>query len=387
VADWAGADLGKINFGFKTVDAPNDQWNLKYLIRQGPAEIRLFLSLFTHNDFGKKFLPEIFYLAGVPLTRHLGRQTRKLLSEYAQTGEPFFLTFFSATTHVPFGSDYPYYTLFTDPEYTGESRFTMTKLATPEEIIEKQELGKEAYDVDQIINLYDGCVRQFDDEVKGIVGHLQQCGLQENTIIVIYSDHGADFFETGCWGQGNTLFGNDPSNRVPLLIIDPSKKGGFKVNQVTRVVDFLPTMQQLMGIESSSESDGVSLVDLMEQPDKPMRLSAYQETGMWLGKVPGMHPQQITYPNLIELLDIKDKQSGMLTIKPEYYPVILKAKNRSIRNERWKLIYIPTLTGVEYMLFDMQDDPGCLKDVREKNPDVFDELKARLDAWIDLDAG
>ncbi len=65
VTDWAGADLKKLDFGYDTVDGPDDQWNLKYYIRQGPKDLRLFLSLFTHNRFGKTFLPELYYLAGV----------------------------------------------------------------------------------------------------------------------------------------------------------------------------------------------------------------------------------------------------------------------------------------------------------------------------------
>lgn len=58
VGDWAGSDLSKFNLGFDHVDTSPDQWNLKYLLRQGPKDIRLFLSLFTHNRFGKTFLPE-----------------------------------------------------------------------------------------------------------------------------------------------------------------------------------------------------------------------------------------------------------------------------------------------------------------------------------------
>jgi hypothetical protein len=73
VSDWCGADLKKFPFGFDYVDTPDDQWNIKYLIRQGPKNLRLILSLFTHNRFGKTFLPELYYLAGVPMTTELGQ--------------------------------------------------------------------------------------------------------------------------------------------------------------------------------------------------------------------------------------------------------------------------------------------------------------------------
>jgi hypothetical protein len=87
--------------------------------------LRLFLSLFTHNRFGKHVLPELYYLAGVPLTRLVGRDARSLLSEMASAENPFFLNVFVSTTHPPFGSEYPYYTLWAERNYAGESKFVM----------------------------------------------------------------------------------------------------------------------------------------------------------------------------------------------------------------------------------------------------------------------
>ena len=84
VSDWSGGDLRKFRLGFEHLDLPEDQWNIKYLIRQGPKDLRLFLSLFTHNRFGKWALPELYYLAGVPLTSLVGRDARALISRFAR---------------------------------------------------------------------------------------------------------------------------------------------------------------------------------------------------------------------------------------------------------------------------------------------------------------
>ncbi len=385
ITDWAGADLGKINFGFKQLNVPQDQWNLKYLLRQGPAGIRLFLSLFCHNRFGKKFLPELYYLAGIPLTKQLFSDTHALISEMADKEEPFCINLFTATTHVPFGSDHPYYDLFTPKDYAGDSQFIMTKLATPEEIIEKQELGPEAFDVPQILNLYDGCVVQFDDEVGKLLAHLKDCGLDDNTIVVIYSDHGADFFETGSWGQGNTLMGDDPSGRVPLIIHDPRRNQSHVVEQTVRNIDIAPTLLELLALTPLKKADGQSLVAAMNDPAAKLDLLAYQETGLWLGRVPGAHPQHLDYPNFLELLDIPDKKSGMLCIKPAFYSTVIKAKDRSVRNDRWKLMAVPTKMGVVYRLYDLQKDPACINNVSTSEVEVFGTLKNQLDALIAAD--
>ncbi|MDV7393846.1 sulfatase-like hydrolase/transferase, partial [Arthrospira platensis SPKY1] len=89
LSDWCGADLGKFSFGFDLTDLPEDQWNLKYLMRQGPKDLRLFVSAFTHNRFGRVFIPELFYLGGVPLTHDIGRRGRRLLTRLAEYDKPF----------------------------------------------------------------------------------------------------------------------------------------------------------------------------------------------------------------------------------------------------------------------------------------------------------
>ncbi|MFN3920496.1 MAG: sulfatase-like hydrolase/transferase, partial [Methylohalobius sp.] len=230
ISDWSGSDLGKFSFGFQKKSMPKDQWNFRYLIRQGPKELRLFLSLFTHNRFGRVFLPELYFLAGIPLTSQLGRLTRRRLSALVGK-QPFCLTAFFGTCHPPFGSEYPYYRLYADPNYRGASLFAMARLTDSFEIIRSQREPREAFDLDQIIDLYDGCVRCFDDEVRAIFHHLKRLGLDRNTIVVIFSDHGMELFEHGTWGQGNSVIG-EQSNRIPVLIFDPHVAGRGIVNQI-----------------------------------------------------------------------------------------------------------------------------------------------------------
>lgn len=379
ISDWAGSDYNKIQFGFREIDAPQDQWNLKLLIRQGPGYLRLFLSLFTHNEFGKLFLPEIYYLAGIPLTSRLGRECRYKIAELSKRKEPLLINLFTSTTHVPFASEYPYYNLFTPANYKGDSRFMKSGLATPEQIIDSQVSDADSHDINQLLNLYDSCVKEFDDEVGKIIDYIDKCGLRENTFIVLYSDHGTDFFETECWGQGNTLVGNDPSGKIPLIISGPGVPQNVKFSHVCRSIDFMPTMLDLLGMEIPKNIDGVSLFPYLKDNSDP-KLFAYQETGVWMGKIPGLHPDQITYPDIIELLTIPDIKSGTMVIDEKYYPTVIQAKNRSIQNDRWKLIYIPTYHGPVYQLYDLKTDP--YKNVIDLYPDILSELKPKLEDWI-----
>jgi arylsulfatase A-like enzyme len=58
------------------------------------------------------------------------------------------------------------------------------------------------------------------------------------------------------------------------------------------------------------------------------------------------------------------------------------ARHRMIRDERWKLLYIPTRLGVRYMLFDTAADPGEKKDVAAAHPAELARLKADLWSWM-----
>ncbi len=377
ISDWSGSDLKKYDFGYDQVDAPNDQWNIKYYLRQGPMPLRLFLSLFYNNRIGKHCLPEIYYQAGNPLTKHLTNKCLDSINKLSQSDKPFFLNLFMGTTHAPFGSEYPHYLKFTDRDYSDNSKFVMFSYTDPNDIIQQQEKDKDAFDFQQIINLYDGCVANFDAAVKSIYEHLEATGIKDNTIIVIYSDHGTDFFEYGVWGQGNTLIGRDHSARIPVIIHTPDIAEGKVIDQITRLTDIAPTLYELCGFEVP-KTNGVSLKQVLDNPYLNLNLSAYQETGIWLSKMPGMDPEHQTYPNLLELLEIPDLNKGTLSIKASFLPIIEEAKDRMVRKGKWKLIRTPLVNSIKYELFDMEADPDCQDNVAEKYPDIIESLKIEL---------
>ncbi|HRQ46755.1 MAG TPA: sulfatase [Rhodocyclaceae bacterium] len=380
ISDWCGADLGKFNFGFQHCDLPQDSWNLRYLLRQGPKDLRLFLSLFLRNRFGKWLLPELYYLGGVPSTELLGQDLRAELSRLASDDRPFLVNAFFSTTHPPFASEYPYYTRYADPEYAGPSKFAMARLTDPFEIIRRQGEPRREFDLDQILALYDGCVKRFDDEVGRILDHLEACGLADSTIIVIYSDHGMEFFEHDTWGQGNSVRG-DHSARIPLIIRDPRQPGGNRIDAIVRSVDIAPTLLELAGQSIPGQMEGVSLAKCLSGAAPPT-LPAYNESGIWLTDLPGMPVDHLRYPSLFDLLEVPDKASGTLAIKPIYRKLINDARDRMIRLGNWKLTYQPLDSGARYQLFDIHTDPGCRNDVAAMHPEVVAELAATMEPWI-----
>ena len=381
LSDWCGGDMGKFSFGFDHTDLPQDQWNLKYLIRQGPKDLRLYLSLFVHNRLGRLLLPELYYLGGVPLTQPMGKRARRLVSRLAADSAPFFLNVFYSTTHPPFASEWPWYVRFADPAYRGESKFAMARLTDPFEILRRQGAPKEEFDLDQIIDLYDGSVAEFDDEVGKMLAHLGACGLAERTIVVVYSDHGMEFFEHDSWGQGNSAVG-EASPRIPLVIRDPRKPARGKIDAVVRSIDLAPTLLDLVDAPPAGSMDGVSLAGCLEKDAACPELDAFNETGIWIADIPGLPDNHLRYPDLLELMEVPDRASGTLAIKQGYCNPILAAKDRMIRHGRWKLVYQPLETGYVLRLFDLETDPACRHDLSEQHPQLTADLWSRLLAFV-----
>jgi len=328
-------------------------------------------------------VPEIYYLGGVPLTSMLGVEARRLVSRLGAQPQPFLLNVFYSTTHPPFASEHPYYTRFADKDYAGESKFAMARLTDPFDIIRRQADSRQEFDLDQVLALYDSCVAQFDEEVGRLLEGLERSGLARDTIVVLYSDHGMEFFEHDTWGQGNSAVG-DFSARVPLVIADPRLPAGQRIDGVVRSIDVAPTLLELAGAPYV-HCDGVSLVPCMRNPGNLPDLKAFNETGMWITPMPSLPARHLSYPGLLDLLDVPDPATSTLALKPEYRDRIVLAKDRMVRDGRWKLVYQPLDEGMRLALFDLAADPGCTTDLAAREPRVVARLWEELRAWMAAD--
>lgn len=122
----------------------------------------------------------------------------------------------------------------------------------------------------------------MDAQVGRLLEELDQQGLRENTIIVLWGDHGWKLGEHDAWAK-HTNFEND--TRAPLIISAPAMKhAGAKSEALVEFVDVYPTLAELAGLPLPSHLEGVSLKPLLEQPDRAWKSAAFSQYPRKIGK-------------------------------------------------------------------------------------------------------
>ena len=374
VSDYAGDIFGRIDLGFERVDTPS--FDFRQLIRQRALERETPLLPLLHSHLGRRLFPVMRELNDAADPRLLADDAGKAL--HAMKDRPFFLTVFFSTAHFPYAAPAPFYAKYTDSSYRG--RFKYHKPVGLGE-----DAPPDAADIAQIRALYDGAVSAIDAASARVLDALEREGLAENTIVVVTADHGETLYDNGHGqGHGDHLFG-DEGTHVPLVIVDPrgGAKAGVRETRIARDVDLAPTLYDLAGVAKPSDLDGASLAPSLGGGAIDERF-AYAETELWFTEeIPGLSPEmRMPYPGIMALTELDARHNAEIVQRRELRDVTRMARHRMVRDERWKLVYVPTRKGVKYMLFDTVADPGETHDVAAAHPDELTRLRTMLWAWM-----
>jgi len=170
--------------------------------------------------------------------------------------EPFFAMVHWWDPHYDYKAPAEYLQMF-DTQYTGE--WTGLRNEDVRRMIEQA-------DIDFILSLYDAELRYTDDYIGKLLELLEELGVADETLVIVTSDHGEEFYERSRWGHQRSLF--DEVLRVPLVIRLPgSVPSGVRASGLARLQDIYPTIAELLGLESPSYLSGESLRPLWEDAD------------------------------------------------------------------------------------------------------------------------
>ncbi|HEY8019700.1 MAG TPA: sulfatase [Thermoanaerobaculia bacterium] len=129
--------------------------------------------------------------------------------------------------------------------------------------------------------LYDGALRFVDEEVRRLYRRLEATGRAQQTLVVITSDHGEEFWDhalaegaigadpRGFWGVGHGHSMYEELLRVPLILHGPGVAANRRVPCAVRQVDVVPTVLELLGLPSPAGIRGRSLGPLLRRSPAP----------------------------------------------------------------------------------------------------------------------
>jgi arylsulfatase A-like enzyme len=206
------------------------------------------------------------------------------LRRFSASGEPFFLACGFHKPHLPFYAPKRYWDLYDveDIELAGNRYFP--RFAPLGDLRGSTEfwsyhhgglsVGSDAWHR-MMRHGYLACTSYVDRLVGDVLKELEQLGLAENTIVVLWGDHGFHLGEHDFWGKHNTMH---LSTRVPLMLRVPGTAPGRAATFVESS-DVFPTLCELAGIDIPGTVQGKSFAALLAQPASEFRNVAYSRFG------------------------------------------------------------------------------------------------------------
>ena len=114
----------------------------------------------------------------------------------------------------------------------------------------------------KLVQGYRAATSYVDAQIGIVLDALEAEGLTDNTVVVLFGDHGFSLSEHGLWGKHSTF---EVAMRVPLLIRAPRLEAG-RSDAVVSLLDLYPTLVDLADVPRPGHLDGQSLVPLLRRP-------------------------------------------------------------------------------------------------------------------------
>jgi iduronate 2-sulfatase len=286
----------------------------------------------------------------------VGRLAAATLAELKQRDKPFFLAVGMVRPHLPFVAPKRYWDLYDPaaiytpvfqelprdaPPFAGHTNGELRSYAgVPKQGPIPADLAR------RLRHGYYAATSYMDAQIGVVLDALDRTGLADDTVIVLWGDHGWQLGEHGLW-QKHTNF--EVAVRSPLVISVPGQRApGRRTLSLAEFVDVYPTLADICGLPAPTGLDGVSLRRILDDPAatvRPVAISQYPRGGRETGG------------------------RGLM--------------GYSIRDDRWRLtLWRDRADGtiVARELYDERDDPHETVNVveRPEHADVVQRLSAHL---------
>jgi len=200
-----------------------------------------------------------------------------------------------------------------------------------------------------ISDSYDAAIHWVDSNIYALLAELDDLDLLKKTVVVVSSDHGEAFREHGGEGHARDLYLENTT--VPLIFMLPFRLAdGLVIEPVVRNVDVWPTVLDLAGLPPLPQSDGVSLVPLIEAAARSETLET---------------PKSLAY---------LDQTWGFIEREP--------APLFALRDDGKRLLFRPRNPDA-LEVYDLASDPGEKRNLRGTPPEWVEPFKSEIQGQIE----
>jgi len=177
-----------------------------------------------------------------------------------EDGKPFFLFLHGYDVHTPYAPSRNY---FSDPrpqidEVARQNRYCKYEDAEDQSrFLDPRSVPSDPATQQYLEALYDSEIREVDHSLGRFFGHLESSGLLEQTVVILTSDHGEEFWDHGSCEHIKTVY--NELLHVPLFVRTPGGRPRVETNPVAASIDILPTVSEALALPPLESIDGRSL--------------------------------------------------------------------------------------------------------------------------------
>ena len=243
------------------------------------------------------------------------------------------------------------------------------------------------------VSSYLAAISYVDELVGNIIAALKKSDYADNTLVVLWSDHGWHLGEKEHWGKATGWY---RSTRIPLVIVPPKSQSpaGFKPDsksdRMVNLLDLAPTIAEMTDVPVKKEWQGNSLLPLIRNPDQEWQSYTHTTIGRGSHTITTARWQYIHYfDGSAELYDLQrdpnefvnrandQKYSGVKERLHQYLPKEPQWRY-FVRHHNFKAV-VPS-DGSPMLLFNLayQDQVNEQTNVAENYPDIV----TKIENWL-----
>ena len=221
----------------------------------------------------------------------------KTLQKLTREGKPFFLSVGYYRPHLPFNAPKKYWDLYDrahlplaknefipggSPDYTVHGDQELRSYEDYKGLPLPNEKPLEEWRQRELVHGYYASISYIDAQIGRLLDELERLGQLQNTIIVLWGDHGWKLGEHNSWCKQSNF---EIDTRVPMIVGGSAVKAiGQKSNELTEFVDIFPTLCDLAGLEIPQQCQGTSFLPLLNNPKQAWKKAAFSQ--FLLGRFP-----------------------------------------------------------------------------------------------------